>query len=103
MHRFKEFSRNTLGQTVKVFHPDVLVEGVAVAPYQVSEGEAGLSERVVSRVVIYVDPSVGVAASDEVTVRGERLAVDGDASGGWVSPFTGWSPGSAVTLKRVTG
>lgn len=103
LHRFKELSRNQLGQTMKVFHPDVVVNNVAVAPYQVSENASGLSERVESRVVIYVDPEIQISSSDEVTVRGNRLTVDGDASGDWVNPFTGWSPGAAVTLKRVTG
>ncbi len=103
LHRYLGQIRNASGQTVKQFADDMSVHGVAVAPGGGSEPSQGLSYRVVSKMTIYVPSSVSISPQDEVTVRGKRYGVDGDASGGWVSPFTGWSPGSAVTLKRVTG
>lgn len=103
LHRFKESIRNPSGQTVKVFHPDEAVERVAIAPYRTVERPDGITERVIELPAIYVSPGLGVKPLDEVTVRGARYAVDGAISGDWVSPFTGWSPGAEIRLKRVTG
>ena len=102
-HRFVGTVRNAQGHQVKQFADPVEVHGVGVAPGSGSEPTQGLSYRVVSKMTIYLPSGVGFSAQDEVTVRGRRYGVDGEAQGPWVNPFTGWSPGDAVTLKRVTG
>jgi hypothetical protein len=43
-----------------------------------------------------------VGSVDAVMVRGMRYEVDGVANV-WNSPFTGWTAGVVVPLKRVTG
>lgn len=103
VHRFKESIRNAHGQSVKVFHPDELVSRVAVAPRSTAEPDNGISERVIYPMSLYFEPGFALSALDEVTVRGERFAIDGGVSGEWVNPFTGWAPGSEIRLKRVTG
>jgi hypothetical protein len=50
-----------------------------------------------------IDPSLGVAAVDVFVIGGVRYEVDGDPQSGWQSPFTGWSPGQVVHLRKVTG
>jgi hypothetical protein len=103
LHRFAGTTRNAHGQTVTAWAPDESVPRVAVAPGSSTEAAAGGSSTVVTQLTIYLPPGVTVSAQDQVTVRGERYSVDGDKSGEWVNPFTGWSPGSALALKRVTG
>lgn len=103
LHRFKENSRNAHGQLTKVFHPDETVPRVAVAPSRSDEPSDGLAERTVSMVSLYVEPGLNVKPQDEITVRGQRFGVDGAVAGDWVSPFTGWTPGAEIRLKRVTG
>ena len=103
LHRFKEHFRNAHGQTSKVFHPDEPVQRVAVAPAFAAEPSNGVTERTITQASIYVEPGLGVGPLDEVTVRGQRLGVDGTISGDWVNPFSGWSPGAEVRLKKVTG
>lgn len=103
LHRFKENVRNAHGQLTKVFHPDEVVEKVAVAPSFVAEKAGGVAERVITQPTIYVGPGLGVGPLDEFTVRGERFGIDGAISGDWVNPFTGLTPGAGVRLKKVTG
>lgn len=103
LHRFESNVRNAHGQLSKVFHPDELVERVAVAPSFVAEPVDGVSERAVTKLAIYVAPGLGVGPLDEVTVRGERFAVDGPVSGDWKNPFNGWTPGAEIRLKKVAG
>lgn len=43
-----------------------------------------------------------VTAADRVKVRGVTYEIVGDPAQ-WRNPFTGWSPGVAVNLKRVEG
>jgi len=45
----------------------------------------------------------GEPATDQI-VRGDSSVweVDGEP-GDWLTPFTGWHPGLAIAVKRVTG
>lgn len=51
-------------------------------------------------VYLYGSPTVG--PYDRVEVAGLSYEVDGNPNA-WSSPFTGWSPGVQVNLRRVTG
>ena len=59
-------------------------------------------DQVESQPQVYLPAGTVVASVDAVIVRGLRFEVDGTANV-WNSPFTGWSAGVAVPLKRVTG
>lgn len=82
---------------------DAAWEGVGFAPGTSDEPLSGGSTRVVTQARIYDPMCRAVDSGDEFTVRGRRYAVDGDASGVWTNPITGWSPGSVVELKAVSG
>lgn len=102
-HRFLGLIRNAQGQTVPSFADPVDLFGIGVAPGAGAEPVQGMSYRVVSKTTIYTPAGASIGPQDQVTVRGVRYSVDGDASGTWGNPFTGSSFGSAVALKRVTG
>lgn len=82
---------------------DEVWANVGFAPGLSDEPIAGGSTRTTAMATLYDPLSRPVDARDEFTVRGVRYMVDGDASGVWRSPFTGWSPGGTVTLKAVSG
>lgn len=83
--------------------PDETWAGVAVAPGSSSEPLADGSTRVITSMALYDSMAREVGPRDEFTVRGRRWAVDADGSGAWRSPWTGWTPGSVVQLRAVTG
>lgn len=103
LHRYAGQARNAHGQVVVSWHPDEVVPGVAVAPGSSVEPRDAGSYRVVTQMTLYMPPGVTVDPRDQITVRGVRYGIEGDMSGEWRNPFTGWSPGSAVTLKKVSG
>ena len=94
-------TRNSVGQTVAGFADPETLEGVGFAPESTQEPRDGTQIRVVSTAKLYVDPGYGIAAGDEITVRGHRFAVEGNGDDDWVNPFTGWSPGAEIMLRRV--
>jgi hypothetical protein len=51
---------------------------------------------------VYLPPDVDVAAVDAVKIGGLQYEVDG-APNRWANPFTGWSAGVEVKLRRTTG
>lgn len=102
-HRYAGTVRNAHGQTVVSYADPVELHGVGVAPGASTEPRDGGSYRVVSQTTIYVPPGTTVDARDQFTVRGIKYGVEGDAAGEWRNPYTGWNPGSAVTLRRISG
>jgi len=78
-------------------------EGVGFAPGGSVETLANGSTRVVSDATIYDPLCREAGAGDEFIVRGQKYYVDGESSGVWVNPITGWAGGSVVTLKAVSG
>ena len=90
------------GEALPSFEDEVWT-GVAFAPGSSSEPLRGGSTRVVTSATLYDPLSRPVDPLDQFTVRGRRYMVDGDASGAWVNPFTGWTPGGTVSLKAVSG
>jgi hypothetical protein len=79
---------------------DTTISGVAVYPRESTELVQGGDLNIVGLVAVFV-PAITVAATDELTVRGTRWAIDGDP-GQYVSPLTGKSL-TKVNLTRVTG
>jgi hypothetical protein len=59
-------------------------------------------DTVIAGLTIYLPDGADVAAVDRVIARGETWDVVGQPQD-WLSPFTGWRPGRAVALQRVTG
>jgi hypothetical protein len=51
---------------------------------------------------VYLPPATDISAVDAVIVFGDTYEVDGRPNR-WQSPFSAWSPGVEVKLKRVTG
>lgn len=103
LHRFTGSGRDSHNNVVPAYADPETIDGVAVAPGSSSEPRNGASQRVITQMSIYPPAGLVVDPRDQFTVRGKRYAVEGDMSGAWVDPFTGWAPGSEVTLKRVTG
>jgi hypothetical protein len=77
--------------------------GVAFAPAGSTETLADGSTRVEVRATLY-DPLGRVpGVRDQIVARGVTYAVNGEASGMWRNPWTGWDAGSTVSLEAVTG
>lgn len=77
--------------------------GVAFAPGSSSEPLTDGSTRVATKATIYDPLGRTLDSRDRVVARGVEYAVDGDASGMWHHPMTGWDAGSVITLEAVSG
>lgn len=95
--------RNRLGQTTTTYVDETPAAPCAFAPESTQEPRDGTEIRVVSTAKLYLPPTIApLGPADEVSVRGHRYAVEGDDSGElWINPFSGWTPGSEVKLRRV--
>lgn len=83
-------------------HYELEIPGCAFNPGGSSEPlEAGRSA-VITRPEVYAPAGSDILAGDRLVVRGVAYDVVGDVAV-WVSPFTGWAPGVAVTLQKVDG
>lgn len=51
---------------------------------------------------VLLPANADITARDRVVVRGQTFEIDGDPFP-WHSPFTGWEPGTQVTLGKVVG
>lgn len=101
-HVFEENGEDEYGKVLESWR-DETWDGVAFAPDGSAEPVNDNLTRVETSGVIY-DPAGRFASSrDEFTVRGERYYVVGEGSGVWTHPLTGWSPGSTINLKKITG
>lgn len=76
------------------------ITGTAVYPRFSQELVQGQDQNIIGLVAVF-KPAIVVAATDELTVRGERWAIDADP-GQYASPLTG-STLTHLNLKRVTG
>jgi len=75
----------------------------AVAPrYSTETTERGRQGVIVGYTIYPPSGAPAVLYTDSLEVRGELCAVEG-APAAWVSPFTGWAPGSEITVKRAVG
>lgn len=101
-HAYSPGEDDGYGQAAPSYTDEVWA-GVGFAPGRSSEPLRNGSTRVETTATLYDPQGRPVSPLDEFTVRGERYVVDGDASGQWANPFTGWFPGSAISLRRVTG
>lgn len=81
------------------------VAGCAVAPRSSSRADeltgAGRTGVIVG-LTLYAPSDAEIGPHDRVEVDGDTFEVDGEV-GRWSSPFTGWTPGVEVALRRVEG
>lgn len=82
-----------------VEHP---LMGVGFAPEQSVDDSSG--HRVITTAQIIIrGKTIPYSSRDQFEVRGVRYGVRGNSSGGWINPFTGWSPGQTIDVERVVG
>lgn len=79
-----------------------VLNNVPVAPRGVSVETQDMRDTVFVGLSIYVPFGTVVNAVDRFIVRGQTYEVEGQPVSE-TSPFTGWSPGMAVALRKVTG
>lgn len=83
--------------------PDELdVADVAVEPLSTFETQTDGRQRVEFDLRLYLPYGADVKPLDRVVVRQVTYEVQGERSD-WRNPFTGSTPGSVVTCKRVEG
>jgi hypothetical protein len=59
-------------------------------------------DMVITQPTLYVPAGTVVDSYAAFLINGQKFEVDGSPND-WSSPFTGWTPGVAIRLKRVTG
>lgn len=79
---------------------DTTVDGVTLYPRTSVELVQGQDTNIIGLTAVF-KPAVQIAATDEVTARGDRWAVDGEV-GQYHSPLTGREV-TQVHLTRATG
>lgn len=83
--------------------PDELdIDGCGFNPGQSSEPLQEARNAVTSQPEVYAPFGSDVLSGDRIVVRGKTYDVDGEPAD-WRSPFSGWSPGMVIVLKRVEG
>ncbi len=95
-------SEDSHGNPVASWGSPVTVDGCAFAPQGSVESFEPGRNAVVTSPTLYCPPGTSVSSRDRVTVRGLLYEVDGDPAV-WRNPYTGWDPGVAVVLERVSG
>lgn len=56
-------------------------------------------ENVNEGLTLYLPPETVISDSDVITVRGLEYVLDGETFE-WLSPFSSWTPGVIINLKR---
>lgn len=100
-HRWVDGGEDDYGGTLPGGYSDLVVPGAGFAPESTKEDTP--DNRVVSQAKIYLKSPIPYRSKDQFTVRDRRYAVEGDAQGGWVNPFTGTDHGQEILLTRTTG
>lgn len=78
------------------------IPGCAFNPGQSAEPDQVGRNAIITQPEVYTPPGADVTAGDRLVVRGLTYEVEGDPAD-WRSPYTGWTPGLVVALKRVEG
>lgn len=78
------------------------VPGCAIVPRYSSEPTERGRNGVIIGLSAYVPASAGITHTDRVEIDGVAYLVEGEPAL-WSSPFTGWTPGVEVALKRAVG
>jgi hypothetical protein len=95
-----EVSRDRFGDTTETLVGSI--DGCGYAPGSSTENTDNQAQ-VDTLAELYVPPTpVPVTAQHRVRFNGNTWQVNGEPSW-WRSPFTGWSPGGVLQLRRVTG
>lgn len=83
--------------------PDELeVEGVALGPSSTVEPSALGREQVVSQMSVYCGPDEDILPEDRIRARSGVWDVVGEVPP-FVNPFTAWSPGAELAIRKVRG
>lgn len=83
--------------------PDALeIPGCGFNPGGSSQPVEPGRDAVITKPEVYAPADVDVHAGDRVVARGRTYDVEGDPAE-WRNPFTGWAPGTVITLKIVEG
>lgn len=84
-------------------NPDALeIPGCGFNPGGSSEPTQDGRNAVITRPEVYAPSDADVQSGDRLVVRGDTFEVDGKPAA-WISPFTGWAPGTVIALKEVQG
>ena len=78
------------------------VPGCAVAPRLSTEPTERGRQGVIVGLTIYPPADSGFRFTDQVEVRGVLFDIEGEVAE-WVNPFTGWTPGAEVALRKAVG
>lgn len=89
------------GNSRRVLDEEVDLPNVGVGP-NTSTDDLADGDRVNTGITLHLPFSAPVSSSDRFDVRGQLYEVEGIPLG-FRNPFTGWSPGATVSLRRVTG
>lgn len=100
-HRADSGTRDGDGATVYT-NVDTVIQNCGFDPGGSTEMVQG-GDVVTTQPTVFLPPGAQVpVAIDAVIVNSFVFEVDGSPST-YTNPFTGWSPGTAVRLKQVTG
>lgn len=102
LRKYSGKTRNALGQPIASY-TDVQLNNVAVFNGTTTEVSDGNGTRVSTGMKLVIDATINVSSQDKVIVREIEYDVDGNSSGPQINPFTGWSGGTKIQLRRVTG
>lgn len=85
--------------------PPFSVSDCSWQPDYSTDSDGDLRSTVVTGYTLFAPYSADLRAKDEVTLPGDPLPwfVVGDVGRWSPSPFTGWTPGIRVALRRATG
>lgn len=101
-HRWIPGGTDDYGKPLPGTYVEQDLTGVAFAPEGTDESEPD-GRTVIDAEIIVRGSAIPYSARDQFTARGVRYGVEGASAGGWRNPFTGWTPGQTIKLKRVVG
>lgn len=78
------------------------VAGCAVAPRYSSESSERGRQGMIVGLSVYAPAGTDVLFTDRVEIDGVAYVIEGEPAA-WSNPFTGWSPGVEIAVRRATG
>lgn len=78
------------------------IDGCAIAPRMSTEPPERGRQGVVVGLTVYAPAGSDIISTDLLMIRGLTYVVDGEPAE-WSSPFTGWTPGLEVAVRRAVG
>ena len=78
------------------------ITGCAIAPRMSTEPTERGRQGVIVGLTVYAPAGSDILSTDSLMVRGHSYLVEGEPAE-WVSPYTGWTPGLEVAIRRAVG